>query len=167
VKPTKVQEISDGIFIFRLVALQGTNRDSSTEAVKDPNFKGAFSKTLTGALYLNQLNHNATMFKICREPYMTLPIVVYVQKDFYLLNEINEKILLFQAFGLIEHWHSESVDSKFLNVEEATTLKALNVHHLWGTFQTWICGCFVGSLVFGGELLVWRRRRLEGFSVDC
>ena len=125
--------------------------------VKNPNFKGAFSKTFTGALYLNQLNFNSTMFKICKEVYLTQPIVVYVQKDFYLVNEINEKILLFQAAGLVQHWHSKTVDNKFLKIEESMSLKALNIHHLYGSFQLWLCGCGVTVLVFIGEFLIAKK----------
>lgn len=124
------------------------------EDVKNPNFKGAFSKTVTGALYLNQLSFNSTMFKICKEVYITQPIVVYVQKDFYLVNEINENILLFQASGLIQHWNSKTVDSKFLKIEESTSLKPLNIHHLYGSFQIWFCGCGVAALIFIGEFLI-------------
>lgn len=139
------------------MSLEGKNRDSAVEQVKDPKFKGAFSKTLTGALYLNQLSFNTTLYKICKEPYMTLPIVMYVQKNFYLLDEINEKILLFQAAGLIEHRHSKTVDSNFLNIKEEIVLKKLNMHHLYGSFQIWFCGCAIGGLIFITEIVMMRK----------
>lgn len=145
------------VYHCRLVSLEGPNRDSAVEQVKNPNFKGAFSKTLTGALYLNQLNFTTTLYRICKETYMTLPIVMYVQKNFYLLKEINQKILRFQAAGLIEFWHSKSVDNKFLNVEEPTELKPLNIHHLYGAFQIWFCSCLVAGIIFAVELLIVRK----------
>lgn len=156
----------ENVFLARLVSLEGKDRESAVEKVKDPSFKGAFSKTLTGALYLNQLSYNTTLYKICREPYMTLPIVIYVRKDFFLLNEINDKILLFQAAGLIEHWHSKSVDSKFLNIVEPTVLKKLNLKHLYGTFQIWFGGCIVAGIAFVVELVIDKSQRNNLFRIN-
>lgn len=84
---------------------------------------------------------------------MTLPIVIYVQ---------NEKILLFQAAGLIEYWDSNMVNKNFLNIKSLTVLQQLNLKHLFGTFQIWFSGCAVGGFAFIFELLI--RRKFSPFT---
>jgi hypothetical protein len=119
----------------------------------DPTFRGVFPRSLTGVLYSNQLNYNTSMNLICKEKFMTFSVVIYTRKGFYLLGALNEKIAQLQAAGLIEYWHSEIFDERFLKVQESQEPKPTEVRHLSGCFMIWLMGCFAALVVFICEIL--------------
>lgn len=80
---------------------------------------------------------------------MSISVVIYTPKNFYLLEKINEKISQFSASGLLLHWHI--YDRKINPVDNSNEPKKLNMHHLEGMFQIWFFGCFVSTLVFAIE----------------
>ncbi|KAG5674080.1 hypothetical protein PVAND_004067 [Polypedilum vanderplanki] len=141
----------------RLVGLTIAQRAKILPLVYNPSFKGAFLRSLTGIQYLNQYNYNknkttAKMFMICKEYFMTIPVVIYTKKDFYLVNKINEKIQLMQAAGLIDYWHSQSIDRKYEKIaaSAAQPIK-LSFNHLLSCFTILICGLIISLIIFIAE----------------
>lgn len=120
---------------------------------RDSAFKGVFLRSLTGALYSNQLTYNTSVNLICKEKFMVFPVVIYTRKGFYLLNILNKKIIHLQAAGLIEYWHSEIIDERYLKIEESKEPKPIQVRHLSGGFSIWLIGCLIAFCAFVCEIL--------------
>lgn len=128
----------------------------------DPYFKGVFFRSLTGVLYQNQQNFNGTRLLLCKEKFMTIPVVIYVRKGFYLLQSLNEHIWQLDAGGLLDYWHSQIIDSRYLNVIESQEPTAIELHHLSGCFLLLLIGAFIAAVVFVCEILykrLWIRSR--------
>lgn len=89
---------------------------------------------------------------------MTVPIVIYAKKHFYLIQALNEKIESLKVAGLIEYWYS----SQFLKelTKEQKSPEVLTMRHLSGCFQIWVAGCLISSVLLGVEFIVckWKRR---------
>lgn len=81
---------------------------------------------------------------------MSISIVMYTQKNFYLTEALNEKISLFQAAGLIQYWHFYERKNF---IEASNPRKALTFHHLLGAFQISSCGCCISALVLITEII--------------
>ncbi len=119
----------------------------------DPNFKGAFFRTYTGILYQNQQNFNQTRFLLCKEKFLTIPVVIYVRKKFYLLHSFNELIYNLGASGLLGYWQSEIIDSRYLNIIDYHEPTAIELQHLSGGFMVLLLGALVALIAFVGEIL--------------
>lgn len=128
----------------------------------DPDFKGVFFRSLTGVLYQNQKNFNGTRFLLCKEKFLTIPVVIYVQKGFYLLQSLNEHIWQLDAGGLLDYWHSQIIDSRYLNVIESQEPSAIELHHLSGCFLLLLIGAVIAAVAFLCEIIYerfWGRSR--------
>ena len=102
----------------------------------DPSFKGAVFNYLNQILYLNQVNYKNFTYRICKENFINNRMVFYFQKDFYLLNQFNEKIEALHENGLINKWRSKFVDSRFANIKQISSgPMPLTVFHLLGSFE--------------------------------
>lgn len=127
----------------------------------DPNFKGAYGQSLIRILYFDQISPNRKKgrFKICKEIFLTIPVVIYTKKNFYLLDALNEKIDILKASGLIDFWHFQDIDERLLNVKETRDPKVLTINHLSGCFQILFLGYFASFVVFAFELLLVKVRK--------
>lgn len=124
----------------------------SVEISTNPEFKGALFKSYTGTLYYNQMHFNQTQYVMCKEIYMTFPVVLYFPKDFYLTGAINKKIAFLQAAGLIDYWHSEIIDERYMKVIESNEPKGIKFQYLSGCFWIWFISCLIAVLTFFGEI---------------
>lgn len=116
----------------------------------ESTFKGAFGQSLTDSLYSNEQNSFDSRFRICKDPALTMPIVIYAKKDFFLLDALNEKIEDFKAAGLIEKW--KYVGRKYES-EETRVPKRLILTHFSGCFYVLFIGWGLSSAVVMFELL--------------
>lgn len=100
-----------------------------------------------------------TNVQICRENFMSIPIVIYTRKNFYLLKAMNQKIETLNAAGLIEYWYYLSFLQDFSN-REVDPPKILTFDHLSGCFEIWAGGCLVSFLSFISEWMFirWKMR---------
>lgn len=121
---------------------------------KDPNFRGTTPRPLSNTVYLNQLINDGYPYTICKESLFTIPYVIYAQKDFYLLDSINNRIKFLKAAGLVKYWHDRDVDLRFRNQGDSKVSKALQLHHLYGSFYILVCGAALGLFSFMIEILV-------------
>lgn len=85
---------------------------------------------------------------------MNIPIVIYTQKDFFLLDALNEKLGTLKASGLINFWHKQQVPEDISSSNEFKLPKVLNLHHLMGSFQILIFGLVSSIFAFISELLL-------------
>lgn len=119
----------------------------------DPYFKGAFGRSLTRILYLNQLVKKELRHKICNDNVVTIPVVIYTQKDFYLLDEINEKLRNMIAAGLINFWYKQVVDETKSKEDHQVQPRVLTMNDLFGCFEILICGCAISLVALLIEII--------------
>lgn len=130
-------------------------RANIIENLHEPSFKGAFLRSLTGLLYVNEIRYGKKqrIFLICKEHYMSIPVVIYARKNFYLLQAINSKINQIQASGLIEHWHSQAVSKRFQTVQKvAKSRETMTLDHLSGCFYLLMMGLLASVAAFVIEI---------------
>lgn len=131
-------------------------RNNIINEIAGNKIAGALLRSYTGALYSNQLNFNKTISLLCKQIFMMFPVVMYVQKDFYLTEAIDEKIQLLQAAGLIEYWHSEIIDPRFMKKQESKQPRGIKLEYISGCFYIWIISCTASLLTFFGEIIMGR-----------
>lgn len=124
----------------------------------DATFKGTYIQALMRLLYQNQQGSTSTRSIICREPFLTLPVVIYTRKNFYLLEAMNEKIEIFKSAGLIEFWLFKDIDKRFLNEKEIIHPKVLTLQHLSGCFWLLVFGIFLSISVLIIEFVTSKYR---------
>lgn len=123
-------------------------RDYASRINTDPTFTGAYLQSLHKVLYLNQFQPLDLRKKYCKEVFMTMPEVIYMKKDFYLLDELNEKIELMKAAGLIKFWSFRDIDKNKLNAKETTQPKILTLNHFNGCFWILTVGAVISLVIF-------------------
>ncbi|KAL7017002.1 hypothetical protein ACKWTF_010220 [Chironomus riparius] len=100
-------------------------------------------------------NKNLTNVHICREQIMTMPVVIYMKKNSYLVNAVNDKIGTLRAAGLIDYWYTLSFTDNF-HKNQVKPRKVLTWNHLSGCFEIWGCGCLLSCVALLGEFIVLR-----------
>lgn len=138
-----------------MVAISTKERRVLLPQIHDPSYKATFLRSLTAILYINeyeQLRKNKNIYIICKEYFMSVPVVIFARKNFYLLDAINKKISVIQAAGLIEYWHSRGADNRFLKAETPPVSKTLTWQHLSGSFILLTGGYFVAFAAFVIEI---------------
>ena len=105
-----------------------------------------------------ELRHEG--LKICKEVIVTIPVVIYTRKDFYLLEELNERIGIIKNSGLIDFWNFQEtyqVNDKTSAVEN----KKLTMDDLIGCFQILIFGLIASFASFVIEIILTTYRRVQ------
>lgn len=92
---------------------------------------------------------------------MTVPIVIYAKKHFYLIQAMNEKIESLKVAGLIDYWYSSQFLKDFTKQQKSP--EVLTMHHLSGCFQIWASGCAFSCFVFFAEFAVdkWKYKNKD------
>jgi hypothetical protein len=96
---------------------------------------------------------------LCKEIFMSFPVVLYVPKNFYLKDALDNKIEILQAAGLIDHWHSQIIDPRFMKIRESNEPKGIKLETLSGCFYTWILSCTISFATFLGEAFIGKMTR--------
>lgn len=60
---------------------------------------------------------------------------------------------MLEAAGLINYWHAEIIDERYLKIIESKEPKAIELYHLSGGFYLFLVGCLISLLVFLGEYI--------------
>lgn len=114
----------------------------------DPNFKAVFGQPLSITEYINQIGPRNHQYIVCKDDFMTIPIVAYAKKDFYLVDAINEIIESLTAAGLIDFWHYQNIQKDLLNMKVESYPEILTLHQTIGCFQILFIGWILGFVVF-------------------
>lgn len=131
----------------KVVTLQIDKVDGLLEKIRvDPYLKMVFGAPLTVMFYKNSLIAESERFIIGKDVFLTMPVVIYSQKDFYLLNSLNNLIENLKASGLTDYWHFQGETFSLRNV--AKQPKVLNLIQLSGCFEILAFGYFASFLVF-------------------
>lgn len=109
--------------------------------------------SMTDIIERNQKNYKSFVLQTCKEQVLTVNIVMYFQKNFYLKEEIDKMLSQFGTAGILEHWIQKFADQRFYNVKTLQTgAKRLQIQHLFGIFNLWLFGCGIGLIIFLGEI---------------
>lgn len=120
----------------------------------NPSIKAAFPKAKRFILYENQITSEENRQTMCKETFASTPTVIYTVKDFWLLEEINEKIELFKAAGFMEFWYYQFIDRKKTSIESSqNNPKILSLLHFQGCFAILLSGFAVSILAFVLEIM--------------
>ncbi|KAL7036921.1 hypothetical protein ACKWTF_008996 [Chironomus riparius] len=99
------------------------------------------------------LDHNKFPFKICKESYITINIVMYYYKNFFLKSAIDEALRRILAHGFMEYWSKEFDETDRWKIKNKKPI-VLTSEHLSGAFNILIIGYFVAVLVLFVEVYV-------------
>ncbi|KAG5684347.1 hypothetical protein PVAND_013582 [Polypedilum vanderplanki] len=125
------------------------------------DFNGALMTVLSEVLYRNKLRslQGMELFKVCKQFYTMIPIVMYMPKNSYLVDPFNMKLLWFESAGLITWWQSNYGDMTYLaDPTDFLGPKSLKISHLSATFQIYLCCCLTGFIIFIFELIFNQKR---------
>lgn len=125
----------------------------------DSSIKEAYGQSLILTVYYNQVSTRSSHYTFCTEVFMTLPLVIYTRKDFFLLDAFNEKIEMLRAGGLIDFWKCQIIDKRFLNTKAFVSPKVMTMYQLLGCFEVLCIGCAMSLIGFCGEILWWSLRK--------
>ncbi|KAG5681325.1 hypothetical protein PVAND_010772 [Polypedilum vanderplanki] len=98
-------------------------------------------------------DHRTFPYKLLKENLMTISVVMYYQKDFYLKDAINSKIRRIVAGGLVNYWLKEFDHIDMWNNENFEP-KVLTFDHMIGAFGLLIIGNVLALLIFIIEILI-------------
>lgn len=122
--------------------------------LKSSSFKGVFIASSNEVLFSNQKRYFDFKYKACKEIFVTMSIVMYFRKNFFLTQAINHVISNLESGGLIEHWHFNYIDKKFSQTDKnQNDAKQITVEHLLGCFQLWGVGCLIAFTCFIIEII--------------
>lgn len=83
---------------------------------------------------------------------MSIPIVMYTRKNFFLIEELNEKLEAFKAAGLIVKWYKDDLNQTALNEKESIAPRIISTHDVLGSFQILSFGLVGSFIVFLTEI---------------
>ena len=120
----------------------------------DSTFKGAVTIDYAQAAYYNKIHHKNDTFKICKEQMFSGQVVFYFQKDFYLVQEFNDKIKYLKAAGILDIWLKKYIDNKYLLFKQPKIRAGkLKFRNLQGGFEIFCAGVLISILVFSMEVV--------------
>jgi len=123
-----------------------------TKFYNDSSFKGAAGTPLNVILYHNQISPKDKQLKFCKDTIIVLTTVIYMKKDFYLLDKVNDVINYLNAAGLVQFWHEEFLKTSHFN--DQSDNQALNKRDVEGAFTILYSGLFISTLWFFCEKII-------------
>lgn len=94
----------------------------------------------------NKANQKYFIHKICKEPLMTMNLVLYFRKNFYLSEELNKKIQALVSSGIIDYWLRRLL--KDFQNQEQNQPSTFNIAELAAPFTILIIGYCISFTVF-------------------
>lgn len=119
--------------------------------IEKSTFEGTLILGRYKVLHRNFINRDKFQLIICNERLMSISIVMYTQKNFYLMDALNDKISLFHSAGLINYWHP--YEKQKLKIDTNPQPKSLTFHQLLGAFQILIIGNCISGIVVIIEII--------------
>lgn len=96
-------------------------------------------------------NNEPLDVKVLNIEFLTIPVVIWTIKNFYLKHEINDKLEAFKSSGLISYWYHKSLNLKLENEQDSP--QSLAFRHLSGCFQILLGGYAISAFIFFTEFL--------------
>lgn len=174
-------------FSCRRVIISPVELKTVMNQTLNSSFKGGLMITLSQVLYRNQVHYKEFLYKVCKvnksklhhrsvkmifsdqfqEYYTIFPIVIYFPQNSFLVENFNRKLEAFEAAGLINHWASAHMDTKYLNFRTTSTEpKRLNIEHLSETIQMLVGGLILSTTAFIGEFFLFYVRSVRLLKIS-
>lgn len=141
------------LFIFSKKIVELADFDAILEKITSPNFKGSLMHTSSLIAYKNGLE-NGTKSIFCKEYLMTIAMVAYLRKNFYLTEIVNEKIGIFHATGLIDFWDRQSKTAIEKHVAVSDNRKPISLKNLEGMFIVYLYACIGSVMCWIAEIIL-------------
>lgn len=129
----------------------------------NPESKGALLSSEEHLTYRNILASPNRFYVHAKEIIFTNNLVIFLTKDSFLENQINQCITYLVNGGFIQNWASKFIDKNFLNRKHAVDLKPLTMLQLEGCFELLVTGLFVSGVVFMFEIVKWKFEKHRKF----
>lgn len=97
-------------------------------------------------------------YKVVDENLLSISVVIYYRKDFYLKEAIDSKIRYILPSGIIEKWISENDYTKFWKRRKSKTPTVLTMDHLSGIFYVLAMGHITAIFIFCIEVYTSTRK---------
>lgn len=146
------------IIFFRHEVISFDSVESKQQKALDSKFTGAVFNYYLSILYLNFLNQNNFSYQILNEPLITNEIVFYFTKNFYLIDEINDKVSHLKSGGFIKYLMSQN--TKKHSVKNEVVIQSLGMRHLHGIFEILFYGLLITAVTFVAEILHSKSKRI-------
>jgi hypothetical protein len=117
--------------------------------------KTALVTTITNLISFSQ-DHKSFPYKICKEHLVTVNVVFYYTKNFFLRTKLDMHIGSLVSAGLIEHWKSKYDNMRFWNYQTKIGPRVLSVDHLIGSFYILGFGYLCATIVLLIEIFIDR-----------
>lgn len=115
---------------------------------------------MTDIIYRNQQHYKEFALKVCKEPVLTVNIVMYLPKNSFLKEAIDHQLSQLLSFGFLEYWTQKFADPKYFKIKsEERGPKKLNINRLIGVFNLYLYGCAISLLSFFLEITFFQMRK--------
>lgn len=128
--------------------------------MRDARSRTALAFPYTELQFRNQLNPHYTI-SACPEVVITIPSVIYANKNFFLIDTLNDKIQDLKSSGLIEFWKRKVFVKNYKKQKDLLPTPVINLTHLSGCFQFCVYCICVCLLVFIGEIISSKITRIR------
>jgi uncharacterized membrane protein len=105
-------------------------------------------------------DHRTFPYTIFSENYISMSVVMYYRRDFYLREAIDSKLQLIMSSGLLQYWLKE-FDHRDEWKEEKVKTKVLTMDHLVGVFGLLLIGHLVSIFAFIAEAILHKCEQFE------
>lgn len=122
------------------------------EMQSSPTVNAAVVRSLTSIKYHNQVADSSNRLNFCKETLLTVPVVIYTRKNFFLIDAMNEQFENFKAAGLLTKWFKEDIYHDVTDEIVADVPKVFSLHDLLGCFQVWVFGMTASFVIFVVEM---------------
>jgi hypothetical protein len=129
----------------------------SNQLQNNPSANYAVIRLTMNIKYQNQKLSEAFRHTICNEALASADMVIYTQKNFALLDEINEKIELLKSAGLMEFWYHKYIDRSSTKVELTQPIP-LALRHVESCFIVLVLGILLSMILLLTEILSMKTR---------
>lgn len=101
----------------------------------------------------NMENRNSFAHVVCKEAIHTINFVMYFQKNFYLIQKIDEVISSLLSSGILNHLTLKYIDMRYWHLKRVDEgPQQLTLKHLQGGFDIFIILCSISITVFVLEI---------------
>lgn len=126
----------------------------------DDSTRSAFMTSMTDIIYRNQQHYKEFALKVCKEQVLTVNIVMYLQKNSFLKEAIDDQLSQLLSFGFLEYWTQKFADPKYFKIKnEERGPKKLTVNRLIGVFTLYLYGSAASLLSLLLELTFFQMRK--------
>lgn len=122
----------------------------------NPTFKGVVLDFHMQVLVINEENYKRFTYKRCLEHILLIQSVFYMRKNFFLQDQINDKMERFKSNGLIDYFMRKNYNSRY-KIATTTDPTSITIHQLRGIFEMLVYGLGLSSIVLLIEVIKHRQ----------